>query len=55
MCQAFEGESRFWSGVDLREKKAKLQALIERADRGDEPTKEEWSLAMAEVLIAQDR
>lgn len=54
MCQAYEGERAYLAARDLRTAKQKLQGLIDRSKSGDEPTPEEWSTAMANVLIESE-
>ena len=53
MCQAYEAEARLGAWLSERDTRQKLQVLIDRAETGDEPTKAEWSQAMAAAIIAK--
>lgn len=54
MCQASGGELRYGARRAYDEARQALQILIDRSDRGDQPTKAEWSDAMARAIIAED-
>ena len=54
MCQAYEAEHRYVAQQDLAKAKAVLEKLIARSESGDEPTKQEWSTAMAIYIMERE-